>query len=60
LISYFSAGLYRTAILRADLNLYRYMLKELRKDELRAGAINSVTFLIDAFDVQVRKFVKNI
>lgn len=47
-------GLYRTAILRVDLNLYRHMLDELRKDELAAGVTNSVTFLIDAFDLQVR------
>ncbi|CAL8128780.1 unnamed protein product [Orchesella dallaii] len=45
-------GLYRTAILRVDLNLYRHMLDELRKDELAAGVSNSVTFLIDAFDLQ--------
>lgn len=45
-------GLYRTAILRVDLNLYRHMLDELRKDELAAGVTNSVTFLIDAFDLQ--------
>lgn len=45
-------GLYRTAILRVDLNLYRHMLDELRRDELAAGVTNSVTFLLDAFDLQ--------
>jgi len=45
-------NLYRTAILRVDLNLYRHMLKELRRDELQSGITNSVSLLIDAFDIQ--------
>ena len=40
-------GLYRTCILRADLNLYRRMLSELRFDEQTAGVESSVTYLID-------------
>lgn len=45
-------NLYRTAILRMDLNLYRHMLSELRREELEAGVVNSVTFLMDAFDLK--------
>ena len=40
-------GLYRTAILRIDLNLYRQILNELRRDEFKAGIMNSMAFLID-------------
>lgn len=39
--------IYRTSIIRADLNLYRQMLDELRNDEQEAGVENSVSYLID-------------
>ena len=40
-------GLYRRCILRADMNLYRRMLQELRHDEQEQGVESSITYIID-------------
>ncbi|CAG7728638.1 unnamed protein product [Allacma fusca] len=45
-------GLYRTCILRVDMNLFRRMLQELRQDEQEQGVESSVAYVIDAYDLQ--------